>query len=224
MLDLIENLRDKLLIFCAGGHASKVVSCAKQNKIKIAGYISTEKPGTEINGLQVLGDIDYFLSNKKLHPHKLHIAIGENSVRCSIYESLGKHSENLCSVISKSAYADDDVVIESGTSVMPGAVVHNFAVIGKCCIIDTGAIVEHHVRIGSFVNISPGAILCGSVVVEEGAIIGAGAVVIEKVRIGKNSLIGAGSVVVNDIPEDSIAIGNPAKVIKKRNFKDRYLK
>jgi len=34
------------------------------------------------------------------------------------------------------------------------------------------------------------------------------------VHIGKNVVIGAGSVVTKDIPDDTIAVGNPSKVIK----------
>lgn len=44
--------------------------------------------------------------------------------------------------------------------------------------------------------------------------IGAGAIVLPGVTIGNNVVIGAGSVVVNDIPSESVAIGNPARVIK----------
>lgn len=39
--------------------------------------------------------------------------------------------------------------------------------------------------------------------------------------VGKQSIIGAGSVVVKDIPDYSIAVGNPAKVIKKYNFESK---
>lgn len=45
--------------------------------------------------------------------------------------------------------------------------------------------------------------------------IGANVVVIGNVKIGNNVIIGAGSVVVKDIPDNSVAVGNPAKVIKK---------
>lgn len=46
--------------------------------------------------------------------------------------------------------------------------------------------------------------------------IGANCVVLPGVQIGDNSVIGAGSVVVRDIPSDSIAVGNPCKVIKHK--------
>ena len=45
--------------------------------------------------------------------------------------------------------------------------------------------------------------------------IGSGSIILPGVSIGDNSIIGAGSVVTKDIPENSIAVGNPAKVIKK---------
>ena len=44
--------------------------------------------------------------------------------------------------------------------------------------------------------------------------IGAGAIVLPGVTIGNNVVIGAGSVVSQDIPEDSVAVGNPARVVK----------
>lgn len=56
------------------------------------------------------------------------------------------------------------------------------------------------------------------VVIEEETHIGANAVVVAGVHIGKRCQIGAGSVVTKDIPDYSIAVGNPAKVIKRYDF------
>jgi acetyltransferase-like isoleucine patch superfamily enzyme len=52
--------------------------------------------------------------------------------------------------------------------------------------------------------------------VEDDVWIGAGAKILDGVTIGRGSVIGAGAVVTGDIPPYSVAVGIPAKVIKKR--------
>lgn len=51
--------------------------------------------------------------------------------------------------------------------------------------------------------------------------IGAGAVILPGVHIGDNSVIGAGSVVTKDIPENSVAYGNPCRVVREISDHDR---
>jgi len=51
------------------------------------------------------------------------------------------------------------------------------------------------------------------------AFIGANSVVAQGVKIGDNALIGALSLVIRSIPNNSVAVGSPARVIKKRNIK-----
>lgn len=53
----------------------------------------------------------------------------------------------------------------------------------------------------------------GRVTIEDNVFVGAGVIILPGVTIGKNSIIGAGAVVAKDIPEDSVVVGNPAKVI-----------
>ena len=59
------------------------------------------------------------------------------------------------------------------------------------------------------------------VVIEEEAHIGANSVVVAGVTIGKRSQIGAGSVVTKNIPPFSVAVGNPAKIIKQYNHETK---
>jgi acetyltransferase-like isoleucine patch superfamily enzyme len=55
------------------------------------------------------------------------------------------------------------------------------------------------------------------VAIEDGCWIGGGVIIIPGVTIGKGSVIGAGSVVTKDIPANSLAVGNPCRVIRKLN-------
>jgi len=51
--------------------------------------------------------------------------------------------------------------------------------------------------------------------VKKGASIGSGCTILSNVTIGENSIVGAGSVVTRDIPPNSIAYGNPARIHRK---------
>ena len=55
------------------------------------------------------------------------------------------------------------------------------------------------------------------IIIEDNVWIGENVCVLSGVRIGANSIIGANSTVTNNIPSNTIAVGNPAKVIKKFN-------
>ncbi|WP_026960212.1 sugar O-acetyltransferase [Aliagarivorans taiwanensis] len=51
--------------------------------------------------------------------------------------------------------------------------------------------------------------------------LGAGVVVLPGISIGENSVIGAGSIVTKDIPANVVAVGNPCKVLREINERDR---
>ena len=55
-------------------------------------------------------------------------------------------------------------------------------------------------------------------VIGEGSWIGTNAVIIGNVRIGKHSVIGANAVVTKDIPDYSVAVGIPARVVRQFDF------
>lgn len=55
----------------------------------------------------------------------------------------------------------------------------------------------------------------GPITIEEDVWIGTGVIILPGITIGKCSIIGSGSIVTRDIPPFSVAVGNPARVIKK---------
>lgn len=59
---------------------------------------------------------------------------------------------------------------------------------------------------------------CKSVIIGDNVWIGENVAILPGVKIGEGSIIGANSVVTKDIPKYSIAVGNPARVVKTFNF------
>ncbi|WP_461215140.1 sugar O-acetyltransferase [Lacticaseibacillus sp. GG6-2] len=51
--------------------------------------------------------------------------------------------------------------------------------------------------------------------------LGAGVIVLPGISIGDNTVVGAGSVVTHDLPQDVVAVGNPARVLRAINAEDR---
>lgn len=107
------------------------------------------------------------------------------------------------------------VVYGVGLQVMPMVLIGNNVTIGDQCIIQSKAFVEHDCVLGNGVEIGPGGVLCGRVTVGENTWIGANATIRQRINIGANSIIGAGAVVVQDVPDNVVVAGVPAKIIKE---------
>ncbi len=69
--------------------------------------------------------------------------------------------------------------------------------------------------------LTQGFVSKGDVVVSDECLIGIGSYILSGVNIGKHSVIGGNSVVTHDIPPYSVAVGNPARVIKRYNSKKK---
>lgn len=57
----------------------------------------------------------------------------------------------------------------------------------------------------------------GDIEIGDGAWLGFGVIVLDGVKVGDGAVVGAGSVVTEDIPQNSIAVGNPARVVASRD-------
>jgi acetyltransferase-like isoleucine patch superfamily enzyme len=56
----------------------------------------------------------------------------------------------------------------------------------------------------------------GGIIIGDDAWLGFGVIVLDGVRIGKGAVVGAGAVVTRDVPDETIAVGVPARVVKRR--------
>jgi carbonic anhydrase/acetyltransferase-like protein (isoleucine patch superfamily) len=95
--------------------------------------------------------------------------------------------------------------------------------IGSHCIFTDGVVLLTHGYDWAVLREKYGEVLCssGRVKIEDNVFIGTNTIILKGVRIGRNAIIGAGSVVTDNMPSDSVAAGNPCKVIMRL---DEYFK
>ncbi len=149
----------------------------------------------------------------------------ENDSRNSAVPLLDK--KNIEARIEPGAIIRDQVSIGKNAVIMMGAVINIGAVIGEGTMIDMGAILGGRATVGNHCHIGAGAVLAGviepasatPVIIEDEVLIGANAVVIEGVHVGRNAVVAAGAVVIEDVPENAVVAGCPARVIKMKDDK-----
>jgi carbonic anhydrase/acetyltransferase-like protein (isoleucine patch superfamily) len=124
-----------------------------------------------------------------------------------------------------------DVVIGPRTSIWPGAVIrgdYGYIRIGSDCSIQDNVVVhcsaEDPTIIGRGVTVAHSAVIHACRVGDE-CLIGVGAIIFDGATIGKHSILGVGSTVLGGgkIPPRSVAVGSPAKIIRKATAKDLRL-
>jgi sugar O-acyltransferase (sialic acid O-acetyltransferase NeuD family) len=142
---------------------------------------------------------------------------GQPAIRSLIAEYVqSRASTILVGAIDPTSVVSTSSTLGCGVYVNANSTIASNAEIGCIASVNRSSSIGHDVVVEPFVSVGPGVTLAGSVHVELGTVLGAGVVVLPNIVIGRNSLIGAGSVVTRDIPANSVAFGNPARVMRKQ--------
>ena len=197
-----------MLLFGAGGHAKVVIDCLLDSDLEITGIFDDNSDLVSLNGYDVVGAYD----ESYIFDQELIITIGDNHQRQQLTKVI-KHKFG--KAVHPSAVVSKYAQLGAGSVVFHNAVLQSGAKVGKHCIINTASSVDHDTVIGDFCHISPKVTLCDKVKVGEGCHIGAGATVIPNITIGKWCVIGAGAVITQNLPDYSLVVGVPGKVIRK---------
>lgn len=96
-------------------------------------------------------------------------------------------------------------------------VIGNYVMMGPDCVIHT---INHSFSRTDIPMIQQGFGEEQKVIIEDDVWIGSNVIILPGVIIGKGTVIGASSVVSKSIPEYSVVVGNPAKIIRNRKYEN----
>jgi len=206
-----------LVIVGASGFGREVACLVEDiNKVKpqynLLGLVDDALEGATVEGFPILGDINYLYSmNPKPY---ISIAIANPIIRKQLAARLKKDFK-FATLVHPSVSMSPYVTIGEGSIICRNTLFTTNVSIGEQCIINVNCSVGHDTQIGDFNSIMSHTAIAGDVYIGPGCYFGLHCTVINMISLGESGTYGAGAVVVNDMPANIVAVGVPARVVKK---------
>lgn len=218
-----------LVLIGAGNQANCVIDVIeKENKYKIVGIIdSINEVGSEKFGYTIIGRQENLIELvKQYNIDGGIISIGDNWSRFYVYNKIIEQIPNFefINAIHPSVSIGRGVKLGKGIVAMPGCVFMPNTVIGDFTVFLTGAQIEHDCVVDDFASVSAGSVTGGFVKIGKFSAITLGVTIMDRIEIGINTVVGSGSLVVKSLPDNVLAYGNPAKIIRERKEGEKFLK
>lgn len=218
-----------ILLFGGGLHVQYCIdTIEKEGNYRIIGITDSIKPvGTELYGYKIIGRQEQV--PKLVEKYNISggiITIGDNWSRKYVHDFIVSKipNFNFVNTIHPKTAIGKNVTIGVGNVIMVGVIINPGATVRNFCFLATGAQLEHDSFLDDYASISAGSITGGKVTIGKLSAITIGVTILDRISIGDNTVIGAGSLVIKDVPDNVVAYGSPAKIIRTRNIGERFLK
>ena len=220
----------KNIILIGGGNQAHytIDIIEKEGKYNIVGIIdSIHEIGSDRFGYKILGrqeNVSQLIEEYNIEGGV--ISIGDNWSRYYVYNQIKTLFPNFqfVNAIHPSVVIGNNVKLGVGIVAMAGCIFNPKSQIGDFTFFATGAQIEYDCQIGDFASISAGSVTGGYVKLGKFSAITLGVTVVDRLEIGENTVVGSGSVVTKSLPDNVLAYGSPAKVMRNRVKGEKFLK
>ena len=185
------------------------------SRYECLGFLDDDKTkwGSNINGVPVLTGLNQVSQYKDAYFIN---GIGSPSsflLKKKIINKTEIPNEKFETLVHPTASVSEMAKLGRGVVIFQNVTITTNVVIGDHVIILPNSVISHDSRIGDYSCVAGGVIVSGNVKVGASCYLGANCSIKEGVAIGNQCLIGMGSVVLNDVKDNSVIAGNPAKFL-----------
>lgn len=183
-------------------------------------FVTDGAGGSVVNGIKVFSEDE--LKGRNLNLDAI-VGIGEPARKKKVLENVRAYGWDTPSLIHPNVYIPDSTCLGSGVMIQENCFI-------SCnVLIEDDVYIQPHANIGHDCVLKSGSVisglchLAGDVHIGRHTYLGMSSCYKEHVSVGDCSIVGMGAVVYNDIEDGVIAVGNPARVVK-RNEEKRVFK
>lgn len=135
--------------------------------------------------------------------------------RAQIVAEAGVPTERFETLIHPTAAVARTARLGNGVVVFPHVTIGVNAELCDHVIVLPGSVISHDSMVGAHTCVAAGVCISGGALVGNSCYVGTRSCIIGGVKIGDRSLVGMGSVVLNDVPAESVVVGNPARFLRQ---------
>lgn len=210
-----------LVIFGAGNFGREAAQLVEdinmdRKQWNLLGFIdeTPEKQGQIINNQMVLGNVDWLQKNTAFNLWTV-CAVGNPRAKYRVIRRLSGCELRYANLIHPNVGLNRTMELGIGNIICWNTFLSVNTRIGSHVALNPGCGIGHDTAIEDYASLYWNVTLSGNVSIKEGCELGSKSVVIPKKVVGKWSVIGAGAVVTEDIPENCLAVGVPARPLKQ---------
>jgi len=213
----------KIIVLGAGGNSRDIIDCINDiNSMngltyECMGILDDDKKifGKTVMGIKVIGELKDISKYKESNFINGIYSVAEFFKNEEIIANTFLPDSRFETIIHPSSSISKTAKIGKGCLVLRNATITSNVVIGNHVTINPGTVISHDNRIGDFSFIASQVATGGYVKISKSCFIGASSSIKGWVKIGRYSVVGMGAIVLDNIPNNSVFIGNPAKFLRK---------
>ena len=145
------------------------------------------------------------------------IALGEPIYREMLAKKVSEYGFKLATLIHPSVYIPEDTTIEEGCIIHANVSISSNIILNKNVLLQPMTVIGHDSIIEENTVISALASVAGNCKIGKTVFIAVSVPIKEKISIGNNTIVGMGAVVLNNIEDNVVAVGNPARALRKND-------
>ncbi len=158
-------------------------------------------------------------AKEKFSELEIVIGVGEPSVRAILFDKVKNEGIKIATLIHPDVYIDSTTVIGEGTVICEGVTITCDVKLGCNTYIQPHAVIGHDISVGNHSVIGANCQIGGQNHIGERTYMGFLSGTKEGLTIGNDVICSAGAIVFRDLPDAVIAVGNPARIMKKNENK-----